>query len=649
MARSGGELLFTVPKDTWGWNEIFYDPDTVLYHGGFRGVDQLYRQKNEKGIQRVESDLAEFLKHAQWKEISGDRCCFWRFPLTGSWKKQMGGEAADTIHNVQQFSVGAAMLACYANTGRQDLLPTLDGMFNWARHYLFTRGDIADIPESMFTVQTSQVALEFLMNYRQVFARGDDERRRRAEEALGLAHTVVYRNDNLTLGDPDESDDFEPGFMAPGNYNKFWLGQVSNAEICAVIRSLILLHVETGDPLFKWQVRGALERWWIGFKEDCWHTAENIDWFGESTGTKGKQTGIHDPCDMFWEWAQPVGDALMRVTCGAKAAMAFCSGTRALDVAEYAFAPDANFRFRIVRAGAGEIPDSFDIVVSAPWRDLSRQAVSLNAQPIPKERFQVLGTYFEHLYLRGVRVGDVIEVGQCADARPTPPAQKIPVATAQPPQREALGMTLVDLTAAARDSSPRDWKSPEHFGGLPIGLAYAHGVPYWVIPAEANEGRWAVGPGGQVPLEGKAAFLFAVSEKPHPLTVITGDQTLRLSPEDGWVAAEGWPLCKWKLRLYPVPLRTGLAAVRVEDGALLVAATTDPRSASPAEALQARIAEARRMNASQAATPANALLEEARRRIAKSGPLQTPIALIPPHGRTIETFTSAAQQLVFAP
>ncbi len=645
VGPSGGAFLGEVPKTGWGWNQFFYDPGSVLFGGGFRGVDQMYKQHKAEAIARFDKDLAETLPHVRWLQAGDERCCTWRFPLTGSWNQNMGGEAACTDHHVAAFGLGASMLASYANTGRPDLLPYIDGLYNWARHYVFTRGDIADIPESMFTLQISNLALEFLMNYRQVFAAGPDaERRRRAREALDLAHMVVYRNANVTIGDSDETDELSGAFMMPGNMAKFWLGQISNAELCDPFRAMIILHVETGDPVFKWLVRGALERWWIGFKEDCWHTSENIDIWGDQTGEKGMQTGIHDPCDSFWEWAEPVGDALLRATCGAKAALAFCRGTRSLDVADYTFRAPRSFRFAVRRVAEGPVPEPFSIILSSPWRDLGGLPVRVNGAPLAPDRVRVLGTYHEHLYLTGIRVGDRIEVGDVGDA-PTLAPVEVPVAGgARSVPREALTVSgrrfeLAALPGGSAASLRSDWSDPANWAGLPVGLQYAHGVPYLVEPR-------ALGPGCSLPVHGREVYVLGAISEPGGVRVVTGGKEQPLTPDQGVLAARGWPMCEWKLWVYPVKLEGGVGRLEVVKGGLVLGVTTLQEGPGLCQEL-ARLAASRAAAGSAAGKPPWAdLAQEARRRLqAAGGPQRAPVAFIPPVGATYAFLAEWADRL----
>ena len=644
VGASNGSFIGTLPKKGWGFEFFFYDAGTKTYYGGYRPVDLMYKEHKTEAIARFDKDLAEFLGQAKWEDIGGDHCCYWRFPLEGSWMARMGGEPADTVHNVQQFGVGASMLACYANTHRADLLPYLDGMFNWSRHCIYTRGEIADIPESMFTLQATTLAMEFLMNYHLVFGQdADAARRARAKEAFDLAYTVVYRNANVTIGDSDERDNLTGQFMMPGNMAKPWLGIVGPAELCLPFRSMIMMHVETGDPVFKWLVRGALDRWWIGFKEDCWHTAENIDIWGVQEGKKGAQTGIHDPCDAFWEWAEPVGDATMRVTCGAKAAMAFCKGTRALDVDQYAFAPPTGFKFHIARVGDGPVPDRFSIIVSSPYRDLAGLAVRVDGKAVPADQVRVLGTYHEHLYIPGVRAGSVVEVGDTRNAVPqtlptVPAARGFAMPPAEELQMAGRRFAVTDLTAAARVSLADTWTSPDTWGGLPVGTAYAEGVPYSVGPR-------AVGPGGQVAVAGQEAFLLGVSDRPGALTVNKGDWKTEFGPQDGLLAAQGWPLCRWKLNLYSVKLPPGGATVKVSQGGLLLGVTTLQTGPGLADELRKKAVPATEQALSWAP-----VLAEAQKRLEAAGAAQkTPIAFIPPYGSTYPFLSEWAERLGLAP
>jgi hypothetical protein len=631
---SGGAFLHTVPKEGWGWEQFFYDGGTVTYADGFRGVDQMYRRHDAPAAARFESELATFLAAASWEDVDGDHCCHWRFPLSGSWKTTMGGEAADTVHNVQQFGVGAAMLACWANTRRADLLPYLDGLYQWARHGLFTRGEIADIPESMFTLQATTLAGEFLLNYHRLFADdADPGRRARAAQAFDLAHVVIYRNANVTIGDSDERDNLSGAFMMPGNMAKFWLGQVSNAELGLPFRAMIEMHVETGDPVFKWLVRGALDRWWIGYTEDCWHTYENLDIWGVSSGAKGTPSGIHGPCDDFWEWAQPVGDATLRVVVGQKAALAFCRGTRALDVDQYAYQPPAGFRFRVARVAPGAVPDRFSIIVSSPWRDLSGLPVKMDGVPVAEADRRVLGTYREHLYLRGVKEGSRIEIGDVSAAQPLPlPAVPGPERAA-PAEALAFGarrFSLARLPADAPDL-PATWSGPDAWAGLPVGWQASDGVPYQV---DAH----ALRPGAKLAVTGREVYLFGVADQPGALTVTSGGQTTAIDPREGLEAARGWPLCRWKLMLYAAALPAGEGVITVGEGGLLLGATTLAAGPPLADELRRR-ATAPNLDEARLAE----LVKEAKTRLGAAN--RTPIGFLPPFGDTFAPLSAWAERL----
>ena len=179
---------------------------------------------------------------------------------------------------------------------------------------------------------------------------------------------------------------------------------------------------------------------------------------------------------------------------------------------------------------------------------------------------------------------------------------------------------------------------------MPVGTAYAEGVPYSVGPR-------AIGPGGQVVVTGQEAFLLGVSERPGGLTVAKGDWKAAFGPKDGLLAAQGWPLCRWKLYLYPVKLPAGGATVKVAQGGLLLGVTTLQSGPGLADDLRGKTV----VPADNAPAYA-AVLAEARKRLEAAGGLRatggaqkTPVAFIPPYGLTYPFLSQWADRLGLAP
>ena len=572
----------------------FFRDQTRVFGGDFRAVDLAYRLGDEAELAELRREIDVMLSRALWETIDGDECCYWKHPSGGGWDDWIGGEAADTTHNVQQFGFAGALLAVYLHEPSDRLWRHVEGLYSWARHYVYTRGDICDIPCSMFTLQTSRLALNFLMNLH--YSLGDDpdpHKREIAREAFGLAQTVVWRNANVTTDDPDETDTLDPTFLMPGNHAKFWLGQVSWAELCDVFRSMIVMYAETGDLRLKYYVRGALEKWHTGFEADGYHTAENLDVFGETAG-KGKRTALHGPQDSFWEWAQPVGESVLRVTAGRAAAIAFCKGTTALDASDYRFRSPANFTFRI----AGDYDQPFRMVFSSPFRDLSDLPVVVDGEPALD--VTVAGAYHEHL-LFTAHAGATVEIGEIAavdGAAPSTLAEaKAHAVDGRPRSESVLGMECVGLARHCNEEVSRSWDDRASWAGLSAGRAFAHGVPYVIVEPDSNAGKMAVRK-ESFRLWKRAAGVFLVCSEVKTKEVavaLTTGAYLRVDPRKGLPIRTGGPLQSWELWLYPVslPKDAEIEEIWVLGDAQLFAVTIDRRNPDTARRVEQVVAKAR--------------------------------------------------------
>jgi hypothetical protein len=643
----GVSIFGRVPKSSGSFCSNFFRDDTQVFGGSFRAVDLAYRRGDERAIEGLRRDVETMLSRAVWETIDGDECVYWKYPSEGGWEDWIGGERADTTRNVQQFGFAGALLAMYLHEPSDRLWRYVEGLYNWSRHYVYTRGDICDIPCSMFTLQTSQLALNFLMNLHYSLRDDPDPHKRQiAQQAFDLAVTVVWRNANVTTADPDTSDTLDPTFLMPGNQARFWLGQVSWAELCDVFRSMIVMYAETGDPRFKYYVRGALDKWWTGFDADGYHTAENLDVFGETAG-KGKRTGLHGPQDSFWEWAQPVGDAILHVTGGRKAAIAFCKGTTSLDVSDYRFREPANFAFHV----SGKHEGPFRMIFSSPYRDLSNLSVKVNGEPATD--VETAGAYHEHLFLTA-EAGALVEIDDVGDAKALPPE---PVPT-HPSGFHALdvqklGLRCLDLGPHTNSPVNRDWSQADSWAGLSAGMAYADGVPYIITDPDANNGRMAVS-GGSVPIGREVDGLFVVAphlEKNDVRIELSNGEYPSIDPALGLKVRDGKPSRTWEVWLYPfvTPPRVAVQAVHVRQGVLLFAVTLEPRATVEVNRVIALASAARKQEqALQDAELARARMVRAcRDRVGEQRRQKVALraAFLPPHGPAAPQIREALDDL----
>jgi len=541
-------------------------------------------------LQTLRQDLAYLMDRCTWVEIDGDRCATWVHPIEGKFKDQWGGERCAGIHHPSTFQIGAGMVMLYQITKDERLLPYIDGVYNWCKHYLFTRNGVCDLSWAMFSREATAVGESFLLNYRKVF-RDDPERRAHAEEALGLAHTAVYKNLWFYTTDPDPSDDLDPTFLNQATNDCRWAGRVTWNEAGWVLRTMVPVYCETGDPFLKYLLRGSLERYYAGFRDDG-GIAENLQIFGEIE-PKGLRTGGFPDAEhggSVRRWARPLPPAKMRVAMGQRAAIAFCLGTRSYDIAECRYAPEANFSFRVVGFPSAPRDQEIDLVATAPFRDLRGQAIRVNGQPLAADRCEFNpATAGEDVFIRGVRPGDVVAIGD-ASAGAAMAEEGIPYRGG--PQRSAAPWQTVDLGGACNVSLKRDWWQDDSWCGLAPGRREVWGVPIDLVDPETNNGKDAVAQ-GPVAVGKRAGALFAVLGR---LRGKAGDTphigTLRMALEGGeqrtvdvdwdipFDLTNGFPLRQFDTYLAAVDLSSPkvVQSVTVEAGTLLALTLGDGRS-----------------------------------------------------------------------
>ena len=525
-----------------------------------------------------------------WVEIDGDRCATWVHPIEGKFKDQWGGERCAGVHHPSTFQVGAAMVMLYQITKDERLLPYIDGVYNWCKRYLFTRNGVCDLSWAMFSREATAVGESFLLNYRKVF-RNDPARRAHAEEALALARTAVYKNLWFYTADPDPSDDLDPTFLNQATNDCRWAGRVTWNEAGWVLRTMVPIYCETGDPFLKYLLRGSLERYYAGFRDDG-GIAENLQVFGEIE-PKGLRTGGFPDAEhggSVRRWARPLPPARMRVAMGQKAAMAFCLGTRSYDIAEYRYAPEASFSFRVVGLPSAPRGQAIDLVATAPFRDLRGQTIALNGQPLPADRYEANpATAGEDVFIRGVKPGDVVQIG---DASGGAAMVDDGIPYREGPQRAAAPWQTVDLRSACHASLKRDWWQDDSWFGLAPGRREVWRIPLDLVDPETNDGKDAVTP-GTAAVGKRAGALFAVLGRlrgkgegtPHigtlRIALEGGEQrTVDVDWDIPFDLTNGFPLRKFDTYLAAVDLGSPklVRSVAVETGTLLALTLGDARS-----------------------------------------------------------------------
>ena len=466
-------------------------------------------------LQLLKRDVEYLIDRCTWVEREGERCATWVHPIEGKFKDRWGGERCAGIYHTRTFQIGAGMLGLYEITGDDRLLPFIDGVYNWCKHYLYTRNGVCDLPWAMFSRVGTAAGENFLLNYRRIF-REDPDRKANYDEALRLARTSLYKVLWFYTADPDLSDDIDPSFLNQAVNDSRWIGRVTWNECGWVVRTLVPMYCETGDPFMKYILRGALERYYVGFRDDG-GIAENLQISGEIE-PKGLRTGgfsnaLHGA--NVRRWARPCGDAKLRVAMGERAAIAFGLDTAQYEVADYRFKQASGFRFRIAHFGPvkpAEQAERLNIIATAPFRDLRGMPIRVDGQLLEPDRYEVNSmTLGEDVYIRGVRVGATIEIGDTQGAEALPPGH---IPYREPGGAQAEGWNALDIAPFCSESLDMTWWAQDAWYGLAPGVRRVWGMPVALVDPALSSGHNAV-TGGFVPLNTRARAILAVFGAPR--------------------------------------------------------------------------------------------------------------------------------------
>lgn len=485
-----------------GLEGIFINPGTTMLGNRFiaDGMGWVRYQKNKTAMRGLKDQLKYLMQKTVWLNIDGDTCCTWKHPLEGpGFKEQFGGKVVDTLYNEATFDIGTAMIFAYVDKGETQYLPYIDGVYNWTRHFLFTRNGVCDLPWAMFCHVALSGGENFMLNYRKFF-RNDSVRGKNYDEALQLAKMCLYKAMWIYTVDPDETDLMDPAFLIQAVNSDWWIGKVTWNECGWIPRVMIPIYCETGDPLLKYLLRGVLDRFWMGYKADAIHVEEDIEIFGEK-GPKGERTGSpFDTCMLgnCRRWAYPVGDAVMRVDVGEKAAIAFCKDTRDYDVENYYYEPEGNFSLKVISLRSEKPSVPIDIIVTAPFKDLREKRVYVNGVEPDTGRYEFNNvTEGEDIYLWGVKPGDIIQVGELKEKK----VLTIPLIRERKPLKERLveirDFKCLNLYPFCNGQLEMRWWNKGAMGalrddswfGYVAGEHFAYGIPFIFVDPLLNQER----------------------------------------------------------------------------------------------------------------------------------------------------------------
>jgi hypothetical protein len=534
-----------------GGETTFYPADTVLVQGwtGHREmpIDTAVRRGDLGTVSQARSRLNMLLtNYSKVFTAGGDKCLYWEKPLSGSWLPSWGGASVTTVHNSEGWYPARVLVELYRYDRSRGLVDTnyldaIDGLFNWAKHFVWTRNEFADVPSSPFAIG-STLCSAFLLDYYFTF-KSDPRRQANAQLALQLANRVSWRYLQVWAMDSDRFDSaLDSAFLIEPNSGRDWAGLGCANEVAWNIDALTQVYVHTGDARMRYYLRGILQRWPALYRPNY---LDSLADYGSDALTEG--LGLFDGSGPgrgnrynygFTESLplnEPIGASSMRVVAGANACIAFDKNTTAMDVADYKTGGDGACSFRIVSS----LTTAFDVSFSYPFVDISGLPVNRTragqTQLLSDNEVTRPLQSPSSLYLRQLRNGDVVTIGTVPAGAPIIPLDT-PLAYqdfANLPQTPAP-FALIPITG---DSLlPEDWSDVHSFAGIIPGERWVLGVPYWQrLQAATNRVR--------IDPVGASVVLVAYSPpEDHTLT-----QAPALLLEDGSsVPLNGKPVLAWR-------------------------------------------------------------------------------------------------------
>lgn len=253
-----------------GGETTFYPAGTVLVQG-WQGhqempIDTAVHSSDWATVNyargRVESLLTNY---ATTFTAGGDSCLYWQKPLSGAWLTNWGGPPVTTLHNSEGWYPARVLVELYRydrNHGqiKPGYLPAIDELFNWSKHYVWTRNEFADVPSSPFAIGAT-LNCAFLLDYYFTF-RDDPQRATNAALALHMADTVIWRYVHPWAMDSDRFDGaLDSAFLVEPNSGRDWAGLGCANEVNWTIDAMTQVYVHTGDPRMRDHLRGILQRW----------------------------------------------------------------------------------------------------------------------------------------------------------------------------------------------------------------------------------------------------------------------------------------------------------------------------------------------------------------------------------------------------
>ena len=421
----------------------FHIPGSLLLSGrngaDESAVETAFHSGNSAQLAQLETEARTLLRYVKRFTVDKTPCAYWEQPLAGEYTPEWGGEAATTLHNAQGWAAGRLLLDLYRfeeekkrRRGEKEkrrekqeeqsamtsihqqnvedtkspfllfssspLLPTIDGVFNWTKHAVWTRGAFADSPASA-SAADGTLPVAFLLDYYFTFKDDllDTEHRVRALEALELARTFAYRYLIVWTGQGDKEAGPNSAFLWEAGAGRDSMG-MAGGEIGGCLDALAQAAVHTGDPILMWALQGSLSR----------------------SPLPQRSAALNE--------IAPMGDTNVRVLCGEKTAFAFNDNAQStrnapmITIRNYRCAAPGEFAFTLHIQGASPLSAAKTPIVSAtitfPCVDLSGKAVAVRHGSVTQQTLVEGANLMREpdtcwsLTVRGLREGDTIVVGK---------------------------------------------------------------------------------------------------------------------------------------------------------------------------------------------------------------------------------------------
>jgi hypothetical protein len=542
----------------------------------------------------LEAEAQRLLGYAKRWRVGADPCVFWEKPLAGAWTPQWGGPPATTLHNANGFAAGRLFLGLYRDCGKTNYLEVVDGVFNWAKHVVWTRNEFADVPSSPFAIGGTLTA-SFCLDYYSTFENAPDEARRAAaRQALDLARSFTYRYLAMWPSDNNRADNLDPAFLWEPNSGRDWTGAACANEVFWNLDTLAQTAVHTGDPVLLWALRGSLERWPQLYQERYkdsladYQPADMTEGYGLYAGNVygvGQRAGYGFASTL--PMIEPVGNSLVRVLAGEKAALLFNKHGRHTRLERYACTASGDFAFTLLSQTNG-----IDVSVTFPYADLSAKPVFLLRDGkrllLEQEKdFTRPPQALWSLYLKSLNNGDRVIVGESAKDSPPIQIAELPVGDVIETDNPFLRMGL-----ACDRPVDENWDHLDSWAGLPRGGLWAYGVNFVLRPAGQPCVLTMPGRLTEPVQAGECvALLYSAGSGARPKLVCADGEELAVDPQAEALAWRAWPpIYTARLVAALVPAR-GKTITAIDPGDRLLWAASAARAGLPAAQLNAVLAQ----------------------------------------------------------